>query len=135
MLAALDTVEVPDAQRKQLLAGLECVTRREHEVAVPLLIAPFEDDLFTAELTPGESQAVQEHSRGAGECDARLLPLELHDFVWEVLSNGSAHRPNGDGAAILKSAYLQRFSDGETRTRTGDTTIFSGGATSPDPPG
>jgi hypothetical protein len=44
MLAALDAVEVPDAQRKQLLAGLECVTRREHDVAVPLLIAPFEDE-------------------------------------------------------------------------------------------
>jgi hypothetical protein len=42
MLAALDTVDLPSPQRKQLQAGLEQVTLREYELAVPLLIAPFE---------------------------------------------------------------------------------------------
>src|SRR3981081_541730 len=43
----------------------------------------------------------------------------------DVCADNGSHRPNGDGARFPKPARLQRFSDGQTQTRTGDTTIFS----------
>jgi hypothetical protein len=53
MVAALDTVDLPAPQRKQLKAGLEQVTQREYELAVPLLIAPFEGVVHSFALRRG----------------------------------------------------------------------------------
>ena len=51
------------------------------------------NDLFTAELAPWCAEVKAKRFKNTlaelANADARLLPLELHDFVWEVLSNGT----------------------------------------------
>jgi hypothetical protein len=55
---------------------------------------------------------------------ARNMAL-LSRVCAEVCADDGTHRPNGDGAAIPKPLYLQRFFNGATQIRTGDTAIFS----------
>jgi hypothetical protein len=51
------------------------------------------NDLFTAELAAWCAEVKAKRFKNTlaelANADARLLPLELHDFVWEVLSNGT----------------------------------------------
>jgi hypothetical protein len=49
----------------------------------------------------------------------------LSGFGHETAVRGQNPRARAQSTENKKSAYSRRFADGETRTRTGDTTIFS----------
>ncbi|MGA8363306.1 MAG: hypothetical protein WB709_02165 [Solirubrobacteraceae bacterium] len=52
--------------------------------------AIWQQALATAALIPGsKARQFKNILAEMANADARSLPLELHDFVWEVLSNGN----------------------------------------------
>jgi hypothetical protein len=61
--------------------------------------------LATAALVPAsKARRFKNTLAEMANADTRSLPLELHDFVWEVLSNGNARLPSESPTHTQRSA-------------------------------
>ena len=80
--AAIEASSLPDAHRKQLIAGLAFVESQEHELAVPLLLIALEGAFWRLASERGE---IERNRRGhwmtTKETDGKKHPIHAIEFL------------------------------------------------------